>query len=548
MNLPSPPPPTWTTGTTLGLKTGTWRAALPVYRNPPSPCLAACPINGRIAEWMQHAADGSWRAAWETLTDHNPFPAVAGRVCHHPCESACNRGAYDSPLAICALERHVGDLALQEGWAFPSPPLGNERVAVVGAGPSGLSAAYQLRRRGYGVTLFEARDFLGGLLREGIPPYRLPRKVLDAEIARILALGIDVHTGTALSSVQQLAGLRSEFDAVYLALGARRQKRLPALDTGAPWVMDGAEYLAQVNSGGAPKLGRRLAVIGGGSAAMDVARSARRAGHEVTVLSLESEPQLPAQRGEVLEAKEEGIRILAGTMLRAARQEADEVRLECVRVEFTAGERRGEFQVTPLAQSEFRVQTDAVVVAIGQDPELAMLHGMLAREGPLVKVDALGATSVEGVFAGGDVASGERFVTHAIGMGRSAALAIDRWIQGEAGRPLAPLPSVPASAINTFYHPHAPRVALSRLSPFERLRGQAEVQLGIGTDGALSEAARCFSCGRCTSCDNCLTYCPDMAVERAPGGYAIVGDYCKGCGLCVQECPTGSIAMQDERR
>ncbi len=545
MNLPSP---TWTTGTTLGIKTGTWRAAAPVYRNPPSPCLVACPVNGRIAEWMQHAAAGRWRAAWETLTDHNPFPAVSGRVCHHPCEGACNRGGYDSPLAISSLERHVGDLALREGWRFPSPPLANERVAIFGGGPSGLSAAYQLRRRGYGVTLFEAKAFLGGLLREGIPPYRLPRKVLDAEIERILALGIEVRTGAALSSVQQLESLRQEFDAVYLAIGAGRQKRLRELDYGEPWVMDGATYLAKANAGSAPSLGQRVAVIGGGSAAIDVARTARRSGHEVSLLALESEAQLPAQPSEVLEAKEEGVRIHPGAMLRQAKKEAGALRLDCARVEFHAGSRRGEFHVTALPGSDFALQADAIVVAIGQDPELAMLQGLLGQEGAMLAVDAAGATSLQGVYAGGDVASAERFVTRAIGMGREAALSIDRSLREEEGAPRALEPAVPASAINTFYHPRAPRAASERLSASERLRGQAEVQPGLSAEAALLEAARCFSCGRCTACDNCLTYCPDMAIERSAGGYAVLGDYCKGCGLCVQECPTGSIAMQDEWR
>ncbi len=544
------PPTTWTTGNTDVFKTGTWRSALPVYRNPPSPCHLACPVSGGIAAWIRQAAVRDWHGAWTTLTENNPFPAVAGRVCHRPCESACNRGGYDAPISICRLERFIGDLALAQGWRHPEVPVTRkERIAVVGGGPSGLSAAYQLRRRGYAVTIFEAQPQLGGLLRDGIPPYRLPRSVLEGEIRRILESGIEARTGAALATAQELERLRAEFDAVYLAMGARRQKRLPGLDYAQPWVMDGADYLAQANAGAAPALGRRLAVIGGGSAAMDVARSARRAGHEVRVLSLEREAQMPAQREEVVQAKEEGVAFLEGAMLRAAAADgAGGLELDCVRVLFEAGARPGEFRVTPVAGSEFVLAADAVVPAIGQDPELAPVRSLLDAEDALIRTDSRQATSLEGVFAGGDVASRARFVTQAIGMGREAAQQIDRMLQGRAAARASAEPALPLDAINTYYFPHAGRARDARLGARERLRGYAEVQLGLGIEQALAEAARCFSCGSCIFCDNCLDYCPELAVRRSDGAYAVDGDYCKGCGLCAEECPTGSIAMREELR
>ncbi|RPH66838.1 MAG: FAD-dependent oxidoreductase, partial [Burkholderiales bacterium] len=241
MNARELPPTTWTTGTTEVFKTGTWRASLPRHIAAPSPCHAACPVDGDIAQWIGRARERDFRGAWEILTRNNPFPAVAGRVCHHPCESACNRAAFDEPLAICRLERHVGDLALAEGWSYPRPERERgERVAVVGGGPSGLSAAYHLRRRGYAVTIFEARPTPGGLMRDGIPAYRLPREVLDGEIERIVDLGVELRCGEPVDTAEDFERIRDDFDAVYLAIGARRHKRLPQLDYTRPWVVDGA--------------------------------------------------------------------------------------------------------------------------------------------------------------------------------------------------------------------------------------------------------------------------------------------------------------------
>ncbi|HSN34549.1 MAG TPA: FAD-dependent oxidoreductase, partial [Ideonella sp.] len=481
MNAPSLPPTTWTTGTTEVFKTGTWRAALPVYRQAPSPCHLACPAGGEIATWLGHAKTGDWQAAWTALVANNPFPAVAGRVCHHPCELACNRTVYDEPLAICRMERFVGDVALAERWRYPSVPIEKkERIAIVGGGPSGLSAAYQLRRRGYPVTVFERDAQLGGLLRSGIPPYRLPRAVLDGEIERLLRLGIEVRPGAAVDTHDDFLRLRDDYSALYLAIGARRQKRLRALDHNDPRVMDSARYLAASNAGTPPALGEHVVVIGGGSAAMDVARSAARAGHDVTVLSLEREAQMPAQREEVVEAKQEGILFFDGAQLDSVgATPRGALLLKCRRVNFKLGRSPGEFEVTPLAGGDFVMAADAVVCAIGQDPDLAPVQSLLETRGPLVRTDAHGGTTLEGVFAGGDVATGARFVTQAIGMGKGAALQIDRWLRRE-DRPRDEAPAaVAAGAINTGYHPHAKRAAQERVAVSERLDGFREVQLGL---------------------------------------------------------------------
>ncbi len=557
MNANDPGPSIWTTGNTEVFKTGTWRSALPQHIHAPAPCHAACPVDGDIAEWIGRARARDFRGAWEILTRHNPFPAVAGRICHHPCEAACNRASFDDSLAICGLERHIGDQALAEGWMFaPVGKLRGERIAVVGGGPSGLSAAFHLRRRGYAVTLFESSAELGGLMRSGIPAYRLARPVLDGEIARIVALGIDVRLGAAMATCEDFERLRRDFDAVYLAIGARRQKRLPRLDYARPWVMDGADYLARANAGNPPALGRRVVVIGGGSAALDVARSARRAGHEVTILALESAAQMPAQREEVAEALEEGIALVDGAMLTEVFESGDtSLSLECVRVRFEVGATRGQFTATPVAGSGFSLAADAVVPSIGQDPELAPVDGALDVDGALVKADRRQATSLERVYAGGDVSSMARFVTEAIGMGQRAAHEIDRVLRaraegGSAGDRAdeAAEPVVTFAKINTFYHPAQPRMEAGRLPVAQRLASDAEVQLGFDLEGALAETGRCFSCGTCIQCDNCVVYCPDLAVKREGDGYVVLTDFCKGCGICVKECPTGSMKMTEERR
>ncbi|RPH60677.1 MAG: glutamate synthase, partial [Burkholderiales bacterium] len=337
-----------------------------------------------------------------------------------------------------------------------------------------------------------------------------------------------------------------------------------------------ASWLAQANAGAVPALGRRIVVIGGGSAAIDVARSARRAGYAVTLLALEREAQMPAQRDEVEEALEEGVRLVDGAMLsRAAWADGAGVVLDCVGVDLVAGAERGAFRVEPVPGSEFRLEADAIVPSIGQDPDLSALQHVLATQGMLLRVDDRQATGAQRVWAGGDVASMARFVTEAIGMGKRAALAIDASLRGAgsgdasaatgaadaasgtpptlAGKRLrgAGAPSdrlVTFDAIADFYHPKASRASTPRLAVGLRLDSDVEVQPGFDLDHALAEAQRCFSCGTCIACDNCFHYCPDLAVKRVPGGYTVDGDYCKGCGICVRECPTGSMEMVEEVR
>ena len=548
MNAPLPVPTTWTTGSTAVIKTGTWRASLATHIKAPAPCHGACPVDGDIAEWIGLARARDFRGAWDVLTRHNPFPSIAGRICHHPCETACNRAGYDEALSICKLERFVGDQAIAQGWGFDAPPTSAGSVAIVGGGPSGLSAAFQLRRMGFAVTLYEAQDELGGLMRYGIPAYRLARDVLDAEIARIVAMGVTVHCAARIVSADEFTRLSEQHDALYLALGAARNKRLPTLDYAQPWVCDGAAFLAAANAGKPVALGKRLLVIGGGSAALDAARSARRLGHEVTLLSLEQRAQMPAQAEEVHEALEEGITLIDGARLDTVNSGAGGLSVHCSRVEFIAGAQRGQFTVKPVEGSGFEVAVDAIVSSIGQDPDLSILGQGFAAVGGLLQTDANLATNCAGVYAGGDMASMARFVTEAVGMGQRAAHAMAAGLRSGTASVTTRKPLVQLDAISTFYHPKRARAVTGLLDAQERLSRDAEVQLGLEFEQALAETERCFSCGTCIFCDNCVVYCPDMAVKRVEGGYTVLLDYCKGCGLCIKECPTGSMAMQEELR
>jgi NADPH-dependent glutamate synthase beta subunit-like oxidoreductase len=523
-------------------------------------------VNGNIALWIQQIKEHDYYGAWVTLTTNNPYPAIAGRICHHPCEPACNRGKYDESISICGLERFIGDMALAKGWSYQEVPIiRTEKIAIVGGGPAGLSAAFFLRRNGYPVTVFEAKSRLGGLLRYGIPPYRLSNDILDQETQRILDLGIEIRTEAAIKTAQDFEAMAAEYDVIYLATGADTPKRLPSLDYDKEWVIDGAEYLAQTNTGTTPDIGRRIVVIGGGSAAMDVARTARRHDRKITILSLEPEVHLPCQEEEVIESREEDIHIVDGAMLQSVTEKQHAgLLLNCIRINFIPGALRGQFSIEPVPGSEFVLEADTIVTSIGQDPDITHLDKILEINGTLVKIDGRQRTSRSGIFAGGDLASMERFVTHAIGMGKAAAgeihsylhpdepvqdrKNINRYLQEDRTEATHELQNdVDIQVINTYYHDLLERRNQQMVPVAERLKNFAEVQLNFSLEDALHEAGRCFSCGNCIFCDNCFNYCPDMAIQKIDQGYAVKRDYCKGCGLCVKECPTGSIAMFEDR-
>jgi 2-oxoacid:acceptor oxidoreductase delta subunit (pyruvate/2-ketoisovalerate family) len=528
-------------GSSLANHTGTWRTKRPVYVDRLPPCNQACPAGENIQAWLYHAESGDYRRAWNALVVENPLPAVVGRVCYHPCENACNRGQLDQAVGIHAVERFLGDEAIRRGWQFDAgaTPTG-KRVFVVGAGPSGLSAAYHLRRLGHEVSIWEAGPMAGGMMRFGIPKYRLPRHILDAEVARIQAMGVEIRLNAKVDDLA--AEMRTGgFDAAFLAVGAHLAKRtsIPAGD--ASRVLDALSVLRGMESDERPLLGRRVLVYGGGNTALDVARTAKRLGAtDALIIYRRTREKMPAHDFEVQEALEEGIRIKWLSTIKEAGEHSFVV--EKMKLDETGfPQPTGEFE---------RIEADSLVLALGQEVDLRFLQNVTGLEivDGVVKVDTQMMTGCPGVFAGGDMVPCERTVTVAIGHGKKAARNIDAWLRGSA---YAPPPNNTIAAfdrLNAWYYTDAPKTVQPQLDLARRQSTFDEVVGGLDESNALFEARRCLSCGNCFECDNCYGVCPDNAVIKlGPGNrFRFDYDYCKGCGLCAEECPCGAIEMVAE--
>jgi 2-oxoacid:acceptor oxidoreductase delta subunit (pyruvate/2-ketoisovalerate family) len=529
-------------GSSLANKTGSWRTERPVYVNRLPPCNAQCPAGEDIQGWLFHAESGNYEAAWRHLTRDNPFPAIMGRVCYHSCESVCNRATLDAAVGINSVERFLGDAAIKNGWQFAKPSTeSGKHVLVVGAGPSGMSAAYHLRCMGHAVTVLEAGPLMGGMMRFGIPKYRLPRDVLDAEMQRIAAMGVTVRLNTKVGDIAQ-AMQEGGFDAAFLAVGAHIAKRayIPAKDSSH--ILDAVAVLRSMEGQDQPLLGRRVVVYGGGNTAIDVARTAKRLGAtEALIVYRRTREKMPALDFEVEEALQEGVMV---KWLSTIKGMADGF----LTVEKMVLDASGNPQPT----GEFEtLQADSLVLALGQDVDLSLLDGVagLVRVDGVVQVDAQTMmTAHPGLFAGGDMVPAERNVTVAVGHGKKAARHIDAWLRGTTlARVKKSLPAT-ADRINPWYYSDAPKTMRPLLDLARRTSSFDEVQGGLSEDNALFEARRCLNCGNCFECDNCYGVCPDNAVIKlGPGkGFEFNYDYCKGCGLCVAECPSGAIDMVPE--
>ena len=527
-------------GSSLANRTGSWRTSRPVYLDRLPPCNKQCPAGEDIQGWLFHAESGDYESAWRHLTKDNPFPAIMGRVCYHTCESACNRGQLDAPVGINSVEHFLGDEALKRGWKLTAPAVETgKHVLVVGAGPSGMSAAYHLRRLGHRVTVHEAGPLLGGMMRFGIPKYRLPRDVLEAEMQRVVDLGVTVNLNSKVANILDTMQAGA-FDAAFLAVGAHIGKRamIPAGD--AAKIIDAISLLRSMEGEDKPMLGRRVVVYGGGNTAIDVARTAKRMGAEPLIVYRRTREKMPAHDFEVEEALQEGIMVKWLSTIK----QADESSLT---IEKMALDSKG----FPQPTGEFEtIEADSLVLALGQDVDLGLLDGVpgLQVSDGVVQVGANMMTGHPGIFAGGDMVPAERNVTVGIGHGKAAAKHIDAWLRDEQYVP-PPKHEVAAFAnLNTWYYTDAPKTVRPMLDIIRRQSTFDEVQGGLDEGTALFEARRCLSCGNCFECDNCYGVCPDNAVIKLGAGkrFEFNYDYCKGCGMCVAECPCGAIKMEAE--
>jgi len=514
----------------------------PVYVDRLPPCNHACPAGENIQAWLAEAQAGHYRAAWEILVRDNPMPAVHGRVCYHPCEDACNRRAVDEPVAVHAVERFLGDLALASGWPLPAPAASTgRRVLIVGAGPSGLSAAYHLARRGHAVAIRDAGPLAGGMMHFGIPKYRLPREVLEAEIERIKALGVSIelnHPVRDLLAEQEGGG----FDAAFVAVGAHLSKRqsIPSRDAGR--IFDALRFLKDVEvDAEPPRIGRRVAVYGGGNTAMDAARTARRLGADTVIIYRRTREQMPAHAFEADDALEEGVAI---HWLRTIKSlEGGTLTVEVMKLD-----EKGFPQPTGAIET---LEADSVILALGQDTDTAFLRdvpGIEFRKDGTVVVGEDMMTGHPGIFAGGDMVPSERTVTTAVGHGKKAARHIDAWLSGEASETPLKHEIAFADMLHLWFHRDADRTTQPVLELSRRRAGFDEVLGGLSAHDVLYEAQRCLSCGNCFECDGCLAACPEKAVVKLGPGlrYRFDLDRCTGCAICFTQCPVAAIAMVAE--
>ena len=562
-------------GSSEVIETGKWGFEKPETEFMTAPCQEACPVGNAIPQFLYLAGEGRFKEALEVILKENPFPGVCGRVCFHPCENNCHRGQYDEVVSISAMERYIFDVTSNHRPDIhPVSNADSKQVAVVGSGPAGLSAAYFLRLLGYRVTLFEARKELGGVMRWGIPEYRLSKEALNKEIRRILRLGIKTKTGIKVGKDIKFEEL-NQYDAVFLSPGAQESVRLGIEGEGLKQVWKGRDFLERINSGERVLIGKEILVIGGGNTAIDVARTALRLGSKVTIACLESREGMPAIPDEILEAEEEGagfeflLQPVRISVLKNRR-----IRVKFQRVRLRGRDQSNRLKVIPIKGKYLTLEADGLIKAVGEDVDHSWIPENINKS-DLIDVTSFLTTSNPKIFAGGDAVKQPRTIVTAIASGKKAALSIDLYLRGcmseqvfsnkirvgnkgalsmaaylsgrDGGNGSEPKDVISYPQLNTLFFEHSSKITMHKLDRNKALGGFSEVNLGFTSDEAQLSASRCFSCGTCNYCYNCYFFCPEGIVSLDPIHQirTVDLDHCKGCGTCARACPRSVIKMKE---
>jgi len=563
-------------------QTGTWRYLRPQYIDQIPACQASCPTANNIEMWIKLLEAGKFEEAYERATVENPFPAIMGRVCFHPCQEGCNRKELGGSISIQMLERVLAD-SVGSNPPAPKPfkPASKKKIAVVGSGPAGLACAYHLTRLGHKAVVIERNIKGGGVLRYGIPEYRLPKDILDIEIERLKKMGVEFQFNKAIKDAAAMQMLRQEYDAIFLAIGAHKSRSMGIPDEKTEGVMPGLTYLDLTAQGKAPPLGKKVLVIGGGNTAIDAARTVRRFGSEVTVLYRRSKEEMPAFDAEVREAVAEGVKIEFLTIPKKLIIKDQRVAgLTCDRAQLGEPDDSGRRAPVPIPGSEITFEANAVLSAVGEEIETAIIPSALAIKKGALATKLGGRTEWHNVLAGGDFIEQPRTAVDALAAGKRAAIAIDCLFRKDDFEKVFEKIRIGDSNsvrmadylryLDIEKSEQTKAVQKNKIAKFEDLntayfweskpneypvrpvderflhRPFGEVHLPPEKEAVADELSRCFHCGRCTECDNCYIYCPDISIEKASGGYDVNLSYCKGCGVCVHECPRAAMELIEE--